>query len=337
MLQLQCSMLTAAVLAHTLSSSITRRLPADCSCCAACSCHSACTLAPAPGASVFPAQGSSVGDSFQLMCPAGTYVTAFTGASGNLVEEVSVMCSDGSKLAPAGGKAAGRPFAFGSAGGFKGVTAVASEAGVEGVCFHSHDKKDDKYIDSPVYGRKGSRESKMSCKDNEKIIGIHGKTWRRGGDYDKHDKHDKHDSKFFGGSPCSSGDCDSYITSFGVICGKPPCSKKGCSFPQPCSGKSRKGKGGCYFNPCSGCPHKYPCAPGCMQPPSPPPSPSPAPVPPPRIAPQEPPKKPPTATPKPPASKETPAQKPQQRGELTVGMRQRPQRHCMHHRKKASS
>jgi hypothetical protein len=102
-----------------------------------------------------------------------------------------------------------------------------------------------------------------------------------------------------------------------VICGKPPCSKKGCSFPQPCSGKSRKGKGGCYFNPCSGCPHKYPCAPGCyhVPPPTPPPSPAPEPQDPVKKAPAAPAPKPP------PAAKEQPntppAQKPpQQRGEL---------------------
>jgi hypothetical protein len=146
----------------------------------------------------------------------------------------------------------------------------------------------------------------MSCKDNEKIIGIHGKTWRHGG---KHDKHDKKD----GGSPCGGGECNSYITSFGVICGKPPCSKKGCSFPQPCSGKSRKGKGGCYFNPCSGCPYNYPCAPGCYQ--IPPPA-SPAP----KVTPQDPVKKAPAApAPKPPpaAKEQPPVQKPpQQRGEL---------------------
>jgi hypothetical protein len=162
-----------------------------------------------------------------------------------------------------------------------------------------------------VYGRKGSRESKMSCKDNEKIIGIHGKTWRHGGSYDKHDKHDKHD-KDGSGSPCGGGACDSFITSIGVICGKPPCSKKGCSFPQPCSGKSRKGKGGCYFNPCSGCPHKYPCAPGCYQLPPLPPSPSPAP----KQAPQVPVKKAPAApAPKPPAAAKEP---PQQRGKLAA-------------------
>jgi hypothetical protein len=231
-----------------------------------------------------------------------------------LVEEVSLMCSDGSKLAPAGGKAAGQPFAIGSSGGFKGVTAMATDSAVEAVCFHSYDKRDDRYIDSPVYGRKGSRESKMSCKDNEKIIGIHGKTWRHGSSYDKHDKHDKKD----GSPPCGSGDCNGYITSFGVICGKPPCSKKGCSFPQPCSGKSRKGKGGCYFNPCSGCPHKYPCAPGCyhVPPPTPPPSPAPKPQDPVKKAPAAPAPKPPPAAKEQP-NNNAPVQKPpQQRGEL---------------------
>lgn len=297
----------------------------------------------ATGASVFPAQGSPVGDSFQLMCPAGSYVTAFTGAAGDALEEVSVMCSDGSKLTAAGSKASGKPFAFGSTGGFAGVTAVANDKGVNALAFHSYDKKGDKYIDSPMYGKKGSKESKMSCRDNEKIIGIHGKTWKNGypmdgygydGSSSKHDRHEarheaRHERHSSGTAPCSGPSCSAYITSFGVICGKPPCSKKGCSFAQPCSGKSRKGKGGCYFNPCSGCPYKYPCAPGCMdymapappKAPAPPPShkDTPAPAPP-----KDTHKKAPLSSPKPPAPKPAapkpppPTPPPEQRGRLAA-------------------
>lgn len=206
---------------------------------------------PATIASVFPAQGGNSGDSFLLTCPTGSYVTGFTGASGNLVEQVSLMCSDGSTLTPDGSQKSGKPFAYGSDSGFIGVSAITNDDAVEAVSFQGYDKKSKKYLHSPVYGKPGGKEHRMTCKGPERVIGIHG-------------KHGKHNSF---GTPCNYGEeCRDYLSSFGVICGKPPCGKKGkdCEFPGPCSHKSsRKFKGGCFAHPCSGCSFGFPCEVGC--------------------------------------------------------------------------
>lgn len=237
---------------HGLSAA--RALGVACDCCSLLPCISCAAgfATPATVASVFPAQGGSNGESFLLTCATGSYVTGFTGASGNLVERVSLMCSDGSTLLPAGTKDTGKPFAYGSNSGFIGVSAITSDTAVEAVSFQGYDKKFNKYMHSPIFGRSGGKEHKMTCKGPERIIGIHG----------------KHGQQYLSGMPCrgNGGDCYKYLCSFGVICGKPPCGRKGkdCEFPSPCSLKnSRKFKGGCFAQPCSGCSFGYPCAIGC--------------------------------------------------------------------------